>query len=265
MGPPHPSLDYVLTCSEPAAESFELARLNRASNLRKEMRELIDEWIDCEVEARLARWKRESCRAEIAIVETPYERIGGALPQQLALPLLFSSAPAEKPRSAETSALLGPTRCAPEASARPISTAKTPPRERQDTSLALAPEISCLQPIARCTAMRAHGAESPLAEVRRARNNLVSFLRRRPQSSLAHNEVAALLPSPLRSRACHDAQVPCTQASVRPDRAPRTTALAPASSRHRAPAHSRIPPRADHTARCFAMPGACAAGDYSGD
>lgn len=265
MGPARPSLDYVMMCSEPAAESFELSRLNRASNLRKEMRELIDEWIDCEVEARIARWKRESWRAEIPIVETQQERSGGALPQQLALPLLFSSAFAEEVRSDDTLTPRWPAPSAPEPSTRLISGAETPPREHRHTSVAVAAETPCLQPIAACNAAGPHGSASPLDEARRARNTLVSFVRRRLQNSLAQSELGAILSPPLRPRPRQDAQVPRTQASSRLDRASRTTALAREMSRHSAPAHSRGLPRADRVPRSFAAPCAWAARDYSGD
>ncbi len=48
--------DYLATCSEPSLESFELSRFNRIANLRKELRQILNEWIEAEVEARLARW-----------------------------------------------------------------------------------------------------------------------------------------------------------------------------------------------------------------
>ncbi|HXX43256.1 MAG TPA: hypothetical protein VEJ38_00910 [Candidatus Acidoferrales bacterium] len=266
MGPAYPSLDYVMMCSEPAAESFELSRLNRASNLRKEMRELVDEWIDCEVEARVARWKRESSRAEIAVVETQTERPGDALPQQLALPLLFSSASAQGPRSVETSALLQPASSACEASARLVSAATKPPRDCPTRSLALAPDTPCALPIASCTATRALRSASHVDEVRRAHNTLVSFVRRRPQDSFVQNPVTAMLLSSLRSRPREDAQVPCTQASDRLDRAAHSTSHAREISRNPAPGHSRMWPPAGHAAAPhFAVPPACTARECSGD
>jgi hypothetical protein len=47
-------------CSKPTLESIELARLNRAADLRKEMQEVTDEWIEAQAEARLARWLIEN-------------------------------------------------------------------------------------------------------------------------------------------------------------------------------------------------------------
>src|SRR5579863_147780 len=56
-------LAYLVTCSEMSLESVELSRLNRAANLRKEFHQILEEWVDSEVDARLARslleWKRE--------------------------------------------------------------------------------------------------------------------------------------------------------------------------------------------------------------
>jgi hypothetical protein len=55
-------VDYLLRCSKPSLESFELSRLNQIANLRKELRGLVEAWIDAEVEARLARWVLERQR-----------------------------------------------------------------------------------------------------------------------------------------------------------------------------------------------------------
>lgn len=89
------SSEYLSTCSEPAIESYELSRLNRASNLRKELRQVIDEWIECEVEARLARWTLESRRTSIRGEDASEAGLQAALPQQLVLPLLSLNASAQ--------------------------------------------------------------------------------------------------------------------------------------------------------------------------
>jgi hypothetical protein len=54
--------DYLAGCSKPGLESFELSRLSQAARLRKEMREIVEEWIEAEVQARLARWLLERRR-----------------------------------------------------------------------------------------------------------------------------------------------------------------------------------------------------------
>jgi hypothetical protein len=57
-------LEYLVTSSQTSLEAFELARLNRCANLRKEVREVLEEWIQMEVDARLARWILECRRVQ---------------------------------------------------------------------------------------------------------------------------------------------------------------------------------------------------------
>jgi hypothetical protein len=64
MGVTRPPLEYLATCSKVALESFELSRLNEASNLRKEVQQILQGWIDTEVDARLARWILESKQSQ---------------------------------------------------------------------------------------------------------------------------------------------------------------------------------------------------------
>lgn len=64
MGDARPPLEYLVSCSASALESIELARLNQASNLRKEFRQLLEELIDSEVDARLARLILECRRVQ---------------------------------------------------------------------------------------------------------------------------------------------------------------------------------------------------------
>lgn len=63
MGDTRPPLEYLVSCSASALESMELARLNQASNLRKELSQVLEEWVNCEADARLARWVLECRRA----------------------------------------------------------------------------------------------------------------------------------------------------------------------------------------------------------
>ena len=63
MGVTRPPLEYLAGCSKVALESFELSRLNEASNYRKEVQQILQGWIDTEVDARLARWILESKQA----------------------------------------------------------------------------------------------------------------------------------------------------------------------------------------------------------
>ena len=51
-----PPLEYLRAASRASLQSFELARLNHAANLRREIAALIDQWIQETSEATLARW-----------------------------------------------------------------------------------------------------------------------------------------------------------------------------------------------------------------
>jgi hypothetical protein len=49
------TLEYLFTSSGASIESFHLSRLNAVANLRKELHEIFDEWVEAEVQARLAQ------------------------------------------------------------------------------------------------------------------------------------------------------------------------------------------------------------------
>jgi hypothetical protein len=49
------ALEYLFTSSGASLESFHLSRLNAVANLRKELHEILDEWVEAEVQARLAQ------------------------------------------------------------------------------------------------------------------------------------------------------------------------------------------------------------------
>jgi hypothetical protein len=49
-------LEYLFTSSEASIESFHLSRLNTVANLRKELNDIVEEWVEAEVQARLAQW-----------------------------------------------------------------------------------------------------------------------------------------------------------------------------------------------------------------
>jgi hypothetical protein len=93
MAPVHPQLDFLITASNPALESFELSHLNRRAILRKEAHEIMDKWADAEVEARFARWILDCRRAGNA---------GSSERPSLAdhLPDLFSDSHADSPSDA---------------------------------------------------------------------------------------------------------------------------------------------------------------------
>ena len=54
-----PPWQYLQRASEPSLQSYELTRLNQAANLRKEIAVLVDEWIESNAYALLARWLLE--------------------------------------------------------------------------------------------------------------------------------------------------------------------------------------------------------------
>src|SRR5579863_644911 len=64
MASAQPPLEYLISSSEESLESFELSRLSNVANLRKELRTVLDEFVEAEIEARIARWILEGRRAQ---------------------------------------------------------------------------------------------------------------------------------------------------------------------------------------------------------
>ena len=54
-----PPWEFLLSASRNSLASYELSRLNHAANLRKEITALIDQWIEENSSAMLARWLME--------------------------------------------------------------------------------------------------------------------------------------------------------------------------------------------------------------
>ena len=54
-----PPWDFLRDASKPSLESYELSRLNNAANLRREITALLDQWVDDNSQALLARWVRD--------------------------------------------------------------------------------------------------------------------------------------------------------------------------------------------------------------
>jgi len=65
MRSPLPSLENLTNFSESSLEGFELARLDEISQLRREIQEIHEEWIEAEVAARLARLLLEGRRGAL--------------------------------------------------------------------------------------------------------------------------------------------------------------------------------------------------------
>lgn len=65
-----PPMEFLLTCSRISLGDFELAALNRAAKLRKQVRAHIAEMIDVEAQAMLARWLIDNREDLIALGRT---------------------------------------------------------------------------------------------------------------------------------------------------------------------------------------------------
>jgi hypothetical protein len=57
-----PPFEFLEKASKQSLASYELSRLNHASNLREEIAELLDAWLDEQSAALLARWLLERHR-----------------------------------------------------------------------------------------------------------------------------------------------------------------------------------------------------------
>jgi hypothetical protein len=64
MSDAKPPFHFIATCTQISLQSYELARLNAAAQLRRQLQEMTDQWIEAEVEARLARWALEHRRLD---------------------------------------------------------------------------------------------------------------------------------------------------------------------------------------------------------
>ena len=54
-----PPWEFLLSASRTSLQSFELSRLSHAANLRKEITQLLDSWLEENSAAMLARWLME--------------------------------------------------------------------------------------------------------------------------------------------------------------------------------------------------------------
>lgn len=79
MSDTQPPLEYLVECSKASLESFQLSRLNRASNLQKEFSQVAEEWVQTEVSFRLARWILDGRQLQACPLDSP--RLRTALPE----------------------------------------------------------------------------------------------------------------------------------------------------------------------------------------
>src|ERR1700743_2521621 len=54
-----PPWEFLRDASKPSLESYEMSRLNSAANLRREIVALLDQWVEDNSQALLARWVRD--------------------------------------------------------------------------------------------------------------------------------------------------------------------------------------------------------------
>ncbi|HET8923836.1 MAG TPA: hypothetical protein VFN26_12685 [Candidatus Acidoferrum sp.] len=73
-----PPWEFLLSASRNSLQSYELSRLSHAANLRKEIGALLDQWIEENSAAMLARWLMEQ-RERPPIVQEP---VLGGTPQK---------------------------------------------------------------------------------------------------------------------------------------------------------------------------------------
>ena len=78
-----PPWEFLLSASRNSLQSYELSRLSHASNLRKEIAALVDQWVEENSSAMLARWLMEN--RERTAVETT-EAATETLPPAAAAP-----------------------------------------------------------------------------------------------------------------------------------------------------------------------------------
>lgn len=131
-----PPLDFFLSCSDIGLESYELSRLQRAACLRKELQQVLAEWIEAAANARIARLLLQERQREVpAHADADADSSAGApprlasgtpprlaqndsLPQRLACkpaPDLPSEQPAATESAKPATAQLPPGGSAPEA------------------------------------------------------------------------------------------------------------------------------------------------------
>jgi hypothetical protein len=64
-----PPWEFLLSASRNSLQSYELSRLSHAANLRKEISALLDQWMEENSAAMLARWLMEHRERELTLPE----------------------------------------------------------------------------------------------------------------------------------------------------------------------------------------------------
>jgi hypothetical protein len=66
-----PPWEFLLSASRTSLQSYELSRLSHAANLRKEIGQLLDSWLDENAAAMLARWLLEQREHPLRVEDAP--------------------------------------------------------------------------------------------------------------------------------------------------------------------------------------------------
>ena len=64
-----PPWEFLLSASRHSLQSYELSRLSHAANLRKEIAALVDQWVEENSSAMLARWLMEHREREATPID----------------------------------------------------------------------------------------------------------------------------------------------------------------------------------------------------
>jgi len=64
-----PPWEFLLSASRTSLQSYELSRLSHAANLRKEISALLDQWLEENASAMLARWLMEQRERPSQVLE----------------------------------------------------------------------------------------------------------------------------------------------------------------------------------------------------
>jgi len=66
-----PPWEFLLSASRNSLQSYELSRLSHAANLRKEIGQLLDSWLEENAAAMLARWLIEHSERPLRVHDAP--------------------------------------------------------------------------------------------------------------------------------------------------------------------------------------------------
>jgi len=77
MNRPEPPFEYLLECSKKSLQAFLLTQLNNSAERRKEVNQLLDEWVEAESLARLATWFEAYGESLVALASSPPDEANG--------------------------------------------------------------------------------------------------------------------------------------------------------------------------------------------